>query len=248
MGVPATPGLHLMFPGPVYPCPLLGALLAFRRGLRPSPTEGGEAGEPGGVINLRVVGACRGGIRLPEPPWRGRWWSGIGPLVRPDHHRAGWSLESDPVSPGSYNLRGVRLGPSPGWRRKGVEVTPGGAGGRGELQPRPGAAGLPLDALVGRPPAAPSGWRTFRGTPNLISRRELEMSGSARSAEVLVGSAPGSSSRGGTPPGRGSCSRGWDSRRVLVLVGWAAVDRPPHPGNIDPGPPPHGGGGGGWRS
>jgi outer membrane receptor for ferrienterochelin and colicins len=93
-----------------------------------------------------------------------------------------------------------------------VEVTPG-----AELRLVLERQALPLDALVVTAARRPQRLADVPVHTELISRQELEMSGSADLAEVLV-ERTGIQLQGGHPTGSGIMLQGMDSRRVLVLV------------------------------
>ena len=202
-------GSTFMFPGPVIHALLLGALLAVPSGAAAQSNGGGEAGEPRGgitsVLSGVVVESDSGA------PVEGALVEWIGPSSGRTTTGRDGRWESDPVSPGSYTLRVGRLGFA-GVERNGVEVTPG-----AELRLVLERQALPLDALVVTAGRRPQRLADVPVHTELISREELEMSGSADLAEVLV-ERTGIQLQGGHPTGSGIMLQGMDSRRVLVLV------------------------------
>lgn len=119
--------------------------------------------------------------------------------------------ESGRVPSGPYTVRVERLGFA-ALERDGVRASPGN-GLRLELERQ----ALPLDALVVTASRRTQRLADAPVQTELISREELEMSGSADLAEVLV-ERTGIQLEGGHPTGSGIMLQGMDSRRILVLV------------------------------
>ena len=165
----------------------------------------GEGRASGGVLGGLVVDADSGapveGARVE--------WSGpsSGHTTTGDDGR--WA--SDPLPPGPYTLRVGRLGFASA-ERTGVQPAEA-PGVRFALERQ----ALPLDALVITASRRTQRLADAPVQTELISRQELEMSGSADLSEVLV-ERTGIQLQGGHPTGSGIMLQGMDSRRVLVLV------------------------------